>query len=1126
MTCQKVCASKEEYDKHEKVFNHLDISKPQIICVATNSEEKAYICPQCKTVRMTLNELNEHWPFHSPKRQKFVCALCPQVRSSKFEDIKNHCYSRHSFNLVSVCKVCLVSATYKCPECSLYFETNKEWKEHSQMCKLPTSLYTTYQEAPNVAVVPSINSPLLATPDVPSIVSSVAPLVESTVKPVAVAASSTSSDGFLPILPKPNFIQKYLMLGSAQKKKFTNKRPDIQGVEVIDIMSESSSRSSGTEVSKETSSVEVTDTTNDIPVLNTDDGHQAASENCMCDSYTAGNERNEYHRNDVSLSKAVVCYPPKKKKSKKKVEMVLQNEDSNLLDSTTNLKEKNCENIGKKNLAMTAVNPEFEALLTELEDLENDKLPSKKNPNNLREVRKKTINKEYNASTKESSVDDKMSNLETSFLNSSSAENSFAAKTSNVEETLIFENRSPSVNSETTLSFKSTEKEVPSPLPFEVVLLQEEENVGSPKPGAVCQAPVSEVDISSNKLENQSESTANDENVINDQHQSGNSTPTEQSTASIIEEYIEYIMMDESSTNNAEDQAPVPINLEPEVPKQVKKVAPTRLRVKTLAELQEIKIDLCENCGQSFNNRKDFDEHFRANSCSQSKPIDFVQSQDPIEQSQDSVPDPVGTTSEVDYEAELMHNLVRRSTSSQNMELIPPLVPLSIHQFNNTPNTSKVNMTPVSPNLVIPDVRRRHSGLPFRSNQSFSNNTGMIAPSGASRFNNSSSHTAPRSGVIQLPERTGGSALQKRPSGAATRIQNFSHLPTSQATNVIQHQGLPQAYVQRQTGRVSQSMGTPNRPSPSYSTGLVRSPALPASEKSTSLSCETCNNFTAKNLAEFSAHLVMHYMESSADQSIQVANDNDLRDNCIQSNRSNQQVDAVLQNSPNTSGYQTPPINASEIYGGRSVTGGWQSPARYIYSCKLCSFQTETKASIRLHEKNHMAVAAMKQKNFQRLQQQQTIQEAFQVQQQRQLQTQLPPTLTQLMEQQKQSQVMKPNTDTNPDKNGIILYTRVSGNIFQCQLCKRFLFSTQNEFIRHLEMAHKELPKERVTETSDKDTICFVCDYCETPQIFESEANLRKHMNFLHNHVCQICSHRCTSREILQTHLLSHKLDN
>lgn len=835
-----------------------------------------------------------------------------------------------------------------------------------------------------------------------------------------------------PKLTSATLLEKYLQLGTAPKLKSKSKKRQSEDVEVIEILSESSSRSSVTEFSRGASSVtEVARKEN--PALNS-------------------NEASQDQRKDVPLSKAVVCYPSKRKEKKQS-----PRKDPPPVIPTN---QENSEE-AERNLAMTAVNPEFESLLSELEGLETDPLK-----NILRNVRKKT-----------------KENLETSLLNTPGTEKS--TKRVSVEEVQVEDAPVSEVSS------KCPDKDTLSPLPFEVVLLPEE--VPSPKPGTVSQT------CNSSKVSNPEDQNLTDKSINNE-----NGKVTSEPSSSIIEEYIEYIMMDETTPPAAEVT-----KVEP---------APTRLRVRSLAELQEIKMHLCDTCGQSFNAKQSFDEHARENNCVRARdlepPPQYVEPH--IEPHREPLEEPRREprreqnrehsrelSREVDYEAALRQNLVRRGVLAPE-DYVPPLVPFTMQQLSAS--TSKANMTPVSPNLVIPEKRR---SLPSAKSH-YSNNTGVISPSSTSRFN--LSH-APRSGAIQLPERTGGSVIQKRPSGAATRIQNLSQ------RSEIHHRGLPQTYNRRN------SLGV--RPPPPYpSNETIRSP-LDNRSPISSLSCTTCS-FTAKNLSEFSNHLVMHYMETDPNRVNEELNQESL--NSL--------------NSPNTSGFTsgtsgahlassiasgTHPdiqsIAASDVYSGRStaVTGNWQTPARYIYACQLCDFRTESKASIRLHEKNHSTVAVMRQKNLQRLQNQQMITQAFQTQRQQQAQQQMTPTLSQLMESHNNQQI----PETSAEQTAADLYNRVSRDIFQCQLCNDYSYATQEELSRHLDLVHKETRNETTgKEPADSSTVFFVCDYCETPQIFESEVNLRKHMNFLHNHSCQVCSHRCTSRERLQNHMLRHKFEN
>ena len=1135
--CQKIFANKEEYDSHEKIQNHLNSTEPEFICVSSNIDENAYICTQCKTVRISKEEFKDHWILHRHWREKFTCAHCPDVSSSKFEDIKSHCLKCLK-NAVAECVVSLISADYQCKPCNLHFESSIEWKEHRQMCKLPASVYKAYVRKSKSGYEPVIDTDSVSAPPAPStkvttkvttkvptkvpikispkVTTTVATTVTTTVTttaPTVVSSTvsvSSPNKTFIPILPKPTSSQLQVMSGSLLKRYLnlcstSNKNPKIichvsKDTEVIEILSETSSRSSGTEISKHTSSVtEIA--RKDNPELNSNDQFSTSKDNAL-DFHTPGNLQSEYQRKDISLSKAVVCYPSKRNINKRKQQLIAKNDQSNTPNISTIEEENRIRKDAEGAKAMTAVNPEFESLLSELESLESNANPPKKS---LRNFRKKATNKECN--------------LESSLLNTPRTEDSSATRDS------VEEDACPSVVSEITSSSKNAEKEIISPLPFEVVLLPEDD-AASPKPGAVSQTRTSQVDINSSKLAN----SASDENPIHKKitnkknTASGQDTPTELNTTSIIEEYIEFNVMDEAATDKptAPAKSATPDNLAPtEATAKVEKVAPTRLRVRTLAELQEIKMHLCDTCGQSFDAKKSFDDHARENNCERVQPIHSAESP-PLrptyrgESSQDTMPSVGRTSTEVNYETALRQNLVRRGVHPANMDYVSSLLPLPIQQLNAS--TSKANMTPVSPNIAIPDPKRKQS-QPIRSQQTYSSNTGIITPSSISRFNNSTSHSIPRSGAIQLPERTGVSVLQKRPSGAATRIQNLSHLQRSPTPSVIQHRGLPQTYANRQTGRLNHSLVTQTKPPPPYpSSGSTGStPIRPALENQSSLTCATCKNFTAKSLPEFSAHLIMHYMDSSKDPTNQTVNVNDLR------NEESQSIDSALRDSANTSGYQNSPTVACDVYSGRSttVTGGWQTPARYIYACQLCDFRTESKASIRLHEKNHSTVAVMRQKNLQRLQNHQVMQQNYQAQQQRQRQNspQINSTLSPLIEPCKQNQ---PNVDSSAEQAAGI-YNRVSGDIIECQLCNNYPFSTQEEFNRHLELSHKETRKETDKVSPDKSAIFFVCDYCETPQIFESEVDLRKHMNFLHNHLCPICSQRCTSKERLQSHLLRHE---
>lgn len=1050
LVCNKMFPNKTEYFMHELNLNHMRSTKPEYVTISTNCGTKAYICAQCKTVRKTTDEMKEHWVFHRAWREKFICSYCPKFFDTNINIVEAHC-KNCTKDLNPYCKVSFELATFKCQPCNLYFETSQLAKEHNLICL--RSQFSTNSESSNKQVASSINlslsenttttsktSPPILRLTVPSsALSSIATKTKSVNNSESTVVTESPTpiliDGLaskltdVPSSSKSNTnVESYSFESSPSGKviNFTSKVKSKNGintdVEVIDILSESSSKSSSSDFSKPSS--ESVALPKDMPLL--------------------------------SATNTATIQETDKNKSITNVEKKKKKKDKNSNEGKEKEVQAPPKVSVKKNLTMTALNPEFESLLTELEGME--KIPGKVYSKRSKKSPKK-VSKETKPKSSKKILKDPLETNEELPLSDAGSESSKSGNASTKSDDL---------------ATKSGTNTTDSTLPFEVVLLPHDEKskdcaktssaVGnsSSSSSSSSSSTSSKVDINSNKSVNTA--TKESTSVTIPDPKDSSSDPN---TASIIEEYIEYIMMDDVSDNTtaAKETAESTNSAPPkEISPPVEKVAPTRLRVRSLAELQEIKMHhLCEACGKTFNAENEYITHVKQANCTP--------------QPKQTIPTPAN------YETSFIQNPVGKSLNT----FIPPLLPLS--------KNISIPRTSVPPNAIV-SHQKRHSGLNFGPQTTEINQgTSNMA------FNTNIQH---RSSAIQLPERTGGNTPQKRPSGAATRIQNLSHPPRHQTItttrtitppSMIQHQGLPHTYMHRAPIRMNQ----PIRPPP------PQSQYRPPPDASTSLTCTTCY-YTAKNLPEFSAHLLVHYMDTSANDKIHDNQRNNPR-------QESQQTD------PNTSAYQNSQIIASDIYGSSSVTGNstntakrnWQpSTSKYLYVCRICNFQTDNKSIIREHEKRHLEVEN-------NLQKQQLIQSPYQTPQHQQQQQQSQNIVH-------QSPTTISNKTKDSEKGPIILYSSVSNDVYQCLLCNSFFFSSHDEFVRHLQTVHKQSHKENVHQLPIEN-ICYVCDYCDPPQVFNAECSLRKHMEFLHNHICHMCGQRCTSREILQNHVMSHKLD-
>lgn len=169
-----------------------------------------------------------------------------------------------------------------------------------------------------------------------------------------------------------------------------------------------------------------------------------------------------------------------------------------------------------------------------------------------------------------------------------------------------------------------------------------------------------------------------------------------------------------------------------------------------------------------------------------------------------------------------------------------------------------------------------------------------------------------------------------------------------------------------------------------------------------------------------------------------------------------------------------------------------------IYTCKHpnCFYRSASLAGIRAHETIHLIP--------QQGQQSQQVSAASTNQhQQEQLQ----------LQQQQQPQRLP--VSQMPERTRHALPTgrapNASSNRITCRICN-LNCATSIELIEHVSTVH----------SSANQVCCYVCDYCPSPLIFDTEEQLRRHMNVSHNHTCDICSKRWPSNEELQLHRQGH----
>ena len=163
-----------------------------------------------------------------------------------------------------------------------------------------------------------------------------------------------------------------------------------------------------------------------------------------------------------------------------------------------------------------------------------------------------------------------------------------------------------------------------------------------------------------------------------------------------------------------------------------------------------------------------------------------------------------------------------------------------------------------------------------------------------------------------------------------------------------------------------------------------------------------------------------------------------------------------------------------------------QSP---LFRCKVspCNYTADTLAAMREHDKSHL--------NSPRLAQPQHQQAATATRLSvSQMPTRTRHALPSLVPRQ-------PQRPVNQERRCI------------CRICNVRLGSDQ-ELADHVSAVH------------NTQSLCYVCDYCPTPILFDDEESLRSHMSATHNHNCHVCNKRYPSREELDVHMETHTLNN
>ncbi|KAJ8675736.1 hypothetical protein QAD02_011522 [Eretmocerus hayati] len=202
-----------------------------------------------------------------------------------------------------------------------------------------------------------------------------------------------------------------------------------------------------------------------------------------------------------------------------------------------------------------------------------------------------------------------------------------------------------------------------------------------------------------------------------------------------------------------------------------------------------------------------------------------------------------------------------------------------------------------------------------------------------------------------------------------------------------------------------------------------------------------------------------------------------------------------------------------------------------------CSFRTTSPYMLQTHEFSHQArsqnssaspnqisTIQSKVQQMQLQQQAQPYQQQFQQTQSQQLQQQ--PLLQQSLVQNQYQQQLQNRAPIKQHVAVSQMPTRPATSVNRavpqmvpenqyhpCNQCG-LVCNSQAELVQHVTVTH--------TATETAPMCCFVCDYCPSPILFDSETALRKHMNHRHNYPCDICNSRYPSKEDLSLHQEVH----
>ncbi|XP_031783165.1 uncharacterized protein LOC100678834 isoform X1 [Nasonia vitripennis] len=560
-------------------------------------------------------------------------------------------------------------------------------------------------------------------------------------------------------------------------------------------------------------------------------------------------------------------------------------------------------------------------------------------------------------------------------------------------------------------------------------------------------------------------------NVINDaspapdkgtSSSSGDVTPV--STESATPQPFEVVLLTDDLSENSNGETN-PANDQPADQRQ-KTMESTEnssvkpfLRVRSIAELQKMKIHLCSVCGLSFDTPSAFEIHSQQHEASdevgRATPVQMISpmiSQANKETS--SEPHNILITQMRQKLSSLSTNGPSSPNNSDSRTNISPTVHPSQPRLQQQQqqqqnywfapcNGAGINVaSSITNNYSINQQQQRsqHQNIPTRSMNSPVNTIdSYLTPRGLPPPYPGTTNTMipSRPGTIQLPERNltdSSTPGTKRPSGAATRIPQQS-LPSFQ--ELAEH-------------RQSNTRAPYNCNS---NDGSVQNSSL--------------NNRAQMNASAIrNPHTVHHILAQK-----------------------------TYSRSSNEMNYSTATVNNPESF---------QSPGQQrknIYNCQYfgCNFRSQSLAALRAHGAGHLSTK------------QSSTSPANQESQSNLSPQQRLPSFQNVSKHVLVNQVPERTRHAVPSSR--LAPTNSTEKRLVCRICN-FTCTTSTELIQHVTTNHSAPAPNQVC--------CYVCDYCPTPLIFESEDLLRKHMNSSHNHFCNVCNKRYPSKEDLMMHMDVH----